>query len=32
MKKLFRAKLGYSLFGLAMGIFFREFTKLNDFT
>lgn len=32
MKKLFNLSFFYLILGLALGIFFREFTKLNDFT
>ena len=32
MTKLYYASLAYLLFGLASGLFYREFTKLNDFT
>jgi hypothetical protein len=31
MKKLFYASLGYLVLGLAAGLFYREFTKANDF-
>ena len=32
MKRLFNLSFFYLILGLALGIFFREFTKLNDFT
>ena len=32
MKKLFNLSFFYLILGLALGIFFREFTKLNNFT
>lgn len=32
MKKLFNLSFFYLILGLALGVFFREFTKLNDFT
>lgn len=32
MKKLFNLSFFYLILGLALGIFFREFTKINDFT
>ncbi|MGX7244303.1 DUF2871 domain-containing protein [Enterococcus quebecensis] len=32
MKKLVRVSMFYMIFGLLAGIFYREFTKLNDFT
>lgn len=31
MKKLFNLSFFYLILGLALGVFFREFTKLNDF-
>ncbi|MGN6272505.1 MAG: DUF2871 domain-containing protein [Protaetiibacter sp.] len=31
MKKLFYAAFAYMLVGVASGLFYREFTKLNDF-
>ena len=31
-KKLFNLSFFYLILGLALGVFFREFTKLNDFT
>lgn len=31
MKKLFNAAFVYLFIGLAFGVFYREFTKLNDF-
>lgn len=31
MKKLFYASFTYMLVGIASGLFYREFTKLNDF-
>lgn len=31
LKKLFYAAFAYMLVGVASGLFFREFTKLNDF-
>ena len=31
MKKLFYASFAYMLVGIASGLFYREFTKLNDF-
>src|SRR5690625_6507342 len=31
MKKLFYASFTYMLVGVASGLFYREFTKLNDF-
>ena len=32
MKKLFNLSFFYLILGLALGVFFREFTKLNDFS
>lgn len=32
MKKLFNLSFFYLILGLALGIFFREFTKFNAFT
>ena len=32
MKRLFNLSFFYLILGLALGIFFREFTKLNDFS
>ncbi len=32
MRKLFLASFVYLLLGLASGLFYREFTKINDFT
>lgn len=32
MKKLINMAFGYGLVGLAGGVFYREFTKYNDFT
>lgn len=32
MKKLFNLSFFYLILGLALGVFFREFTKFNDFT
>lgn len=32
MKKLARASTSYAVLGLLSGIFYREFTKMNDFT
>ena len=32
MKKLFNLSFFYLILGLALGIFFREFTKFNSFT
>ena len=32
MKRLFNLSFFYLIFGLALGVFFREFTKLNDFS
>ena len=32
MKRLFNLSFFYLILGLALGVFFREFTKLNDFT
>lgn len=32
MTKLFYAAFGYLILGLASGLFYREFTKLNDYT
>lgn len=32
MRKLFNLSFFYLILGLALGVFFREFTKLNDFT
>lgn len=32
MKKLINMAFGYGLAGLAGGVFYREFTKFNDFT
>lgn len=32
MKKIFRAIWMYAVFGLTAGVFYREFTKMNDFT
>ena len=32
MKKLFNLSFFYLILGLALGVFFREFTKINDFT
>lgn len=32
MKKLFNAAMIYLVFGLCAGVFYREFTVLNDFT
>lgn len=32
MKKLFNLSFSYLILGLALGIFFREFTKFNTFT
>lgn len=32
MKKLFNLSFFYLILGLALGIFFREFTKANNFT
>ncbi len=32
MKKLFNTALVYGILGLALGVFYREFTKLNGFT
>lgn len=32
MKKLFNFSLFYLIIGLLLGVFFREFTKLNNFT
>ncbi|MET3564478.1 uncharacterized membrane protein (DUF373 family) [Enterococcus rotai] len=32
MKKLVRVSMSYMIFGLIAGIFYREFTKWNDFT
>ena len=32
MKKLFNLSFFYLILGLVLGVFFREFTKLNDFT
>src|SRR5262245_13118437 len=31
MRKLYYAAFGYMLAGVASGLFYREFTKLNDF-
>lgn len=31
MKKLFHAAFAYMILGVASGLFYREFTKLNDF-
>ncbi|MBM6820997.1 DUF2871 family protein, partial [Clostridium saudiense] len=32
MKRLFNLSFFYLILGLALGVFFREFTKLNDFS
>lgn len=32
MKKLVRVSMSYMILGLFFGIFYREFTKFNDFT
>ena len=32
MKRLFNLSFLYLILGLALGVFFREFTKLNDFS
>lgn len=32
MKKLVRVSMIYMILGLAFGVYYREFTKLNDFT
>lgn len=32
MKKLVRASMSYMILGLAFGVYFREFTKFNNFT
>ncbi|VEU82688.1 DUF2871 domain-containing protein [Acholeplasma hippikon] len=32
MKKLAKISFYYSILGLVLGIFYREFTKINDFT
>ncbi len=32
MKKIINTAFAYLIVGLASGVFFREFTKLNDFT
>ncbi|MGY2745365.1 DUF2871 domain-containing protein [Arthrobacter sp. UYCu723] len=32
MKKIYYASLSYMIAGLASGLFYREFTKANDFT
>ena len=32
MKKLFNTALVYGIVGLVLGVFYREFTKLNGFT
>ncbi|MBH2007308.1 DUF2871 domain-containing protein [Candidatus Saccharibacteria bacterium] len=32
MKKLYYAALAYGILGLAAGLFYRDYTKLNDFT
>lgn len=32
MKKLFYASFAYMILGVASGLFYREFTKANDFT
>ncbi len=32
MKKLFNLSFFYLILGLALGVFFREFTKFNNFT
>ena len=32
MQKLARASLSYMIIGLISGVYFREFTKLKDFT
>lgn len=31
MKKIFRATWMYAVFGLAAGVFYREYTKMNEF-
>lgn len=31
MKKIYRASFIYALIGLALGVFYREYTKFNDF-
>lgn len=32
MKKIARFSFFYGMFGLLLGVFYREFTKINDFT
>lgn len=32
MKRLYYAALTYMILGLAAGLFYREFTKANDYT
>ncbi|WEG72665.1 DUF2871 domain-containing protein [Vagococcus intermedius] len=32
MNKLVRTSAFYTILGLALGVFYREFTKMNDFT
>ena len=32
MKKLARVSMSYMIIGLAFGVFYREFTKFNDFS
>lgn len=32
MKKLYYAAVAYGILGLAAGLFYRDYTKLNDFT
>lgn len=32
MKKLARVSMSYMILGLVFGVYYREFTKLNDFT
>lgn len=32
MKTLVKISFGYGILGLMLGVFYREFTKLNDFT
>ncbi|MGL5648848.1 MAG: DUF2871 family protein, partial [Clostridium sp.] len=32
MKKIFNTSMLYLLFGLLGGVFFREFTRMSDFT
>ncbi|MBP2098216.1 DUF2871 domain-containing protein [Enterococcus rivorum] len=32
MKKMVRTSMSYMILGLIFGVYFREFTKINDFT